>query len=145
MNHDDLDPRIVAALRDVPPAGDDLREAHLSAALAVLDRRGRGVAMRLASFAAAGLVLLGAGFVAGRADDDDTIATAGGSPGTDTEAAVKGSSDALGDACASPGRTVLGEFTDRERVRIIVLETAPARIVVLDARDCSTVAEVELP
>jgi hypothetical protein len=145
MNQDDLDPRIVAALRDVPAAADDLREAHLSAALGAVGNRGRGAALRPASFAAAAVLLLGAGFAAGQARDGDTMTTAAGSPASDTEAGVKGSTDALGDACPATGRTVLGEFTDRSLVRIIVLETAPARIVVLDALDCSTVAEVELP
>ncbi|MEN9792601.1 MAG: hypothetical protein RL330_679 [Actinomycetota bacterium] len=145
MNDDDLDPRIVAALRDVPVAGAELREAHISSALSVLDRRGRRASLRLASVAAAGLVLLGAGFLIGRAANDDGLVTVSGSMAVDTAEMVKGSADATGDACIRAGRTVLGEFTDRGLVRIIVLEAAPARIVVVDPRDCSTVAEVELP
>lgn len=145
MSDDDLDPRIVAALRDVPPADDGTRESHLAAALGALGTRRRSASMRVASVAAAGVVLLGAGFVAGSSRGDGGRAPAAGEALVVDESTVKGSADAVGDTCAAPGRTALGDYTDRGRVLLVVLDSDPSRIAVLDAGDCSTVAEVMLP
>ncbi len=144
MSDEDLDPRIVAALRDVSPADDGTRESHISVALEALGTRRRSASMRLASVAAAGIVLLGAGFVAGLNRGDGGRVPAAGEALVDVSS-VKGSADAKGDACAAPGRTRLGGYTDRGRVLIVVLETEPDRIAVLDALDCSIVTEVVLP
>ena len=72
MDNEELDPRIVAAMRDIPPAGDDVREVHIATALgaaggsstvghARTDRRGRWL-----SAAAAAVVLLAVGTAFGR-------------------------------------------------------------------------------
>lgn len=145
MTRDDLDPRLVSLLRDVPPADDAVRDRHVSLAVAAMPPASSRSAARRLAVAAAGLVVLGAGFALGASRDDNNGLTAENNAVVAATDAVKGSSDSIGDACPAEGRTVLAEYTDRGNARILALDTDPARIVVLDARDCSRVAEVELP
>lgn len=70
---EDLDPRIVAALRNVESVDDNTRETHIAAALSELDRNMTSRNMtsrarwRWLSSAAAALVLLAVGTAVGRA------------------------------------------------------------------------------
>lgn len=61
MNDDDLDPEVVAALRNVAPASDSLREQHITAALAEISpAEARSRFTRLSAAAAVVVLLVGA-------------------------------------------------------------------------------------
>ena len=67
-DNEELDPALAKALRDIPPAGAALRDAHIAAALAEMNpsvRRAPGRLRILTGVAAAAVVALGgAAFVA---------------------------------------------------------------------------------
>lgn len=73
---DELDPRLVAALRDVPSAADGVRDAHIANAVAVADGSATFVYRRFPnrrgwlSSAAAAVVLLAVGTAVGRSTVD---------------------------------------------------------------------------
>jgi hypothetical protein len=58
MNDDDLDPEVLAALRDVAPASDALRDKHIAAALAEISVASSRSRTKWLSAAAAVIVLL---------------------------------------------------------------------------------------
>jgi hypothetical protein len=58
MNDDDLDPEVLAALRDVAPASDALRDKHIAAALAEISAASSRSRTKWLSAAAAVIVLL---------------------------------------------------------------------------------------
>ena len=61
MNDDELDPLVLAALRDVVPASDALREQHIAAALAEISpAEARSRFTRLSAAAAVVVLLVGA-------------------------------------------------------------------------------------
>lgn len=74
MNNDDLDPRIVDAMRDVPSVDPDLREAHLAAAIEHVSSSsftysspsGRSSYSRVVAVAAAAIVVIAGSFAIGR-------------------------------------------------------------------------------
>ncbi|MEY3558309.1 MAG: hypothetical protein RL374_1015 [Actinomycetota bacterium] len=58
MNDDDLNPEVLAALSDVAPASDALRDKHIAAALAEISPAGAHSRVKWLSAAAAVIVLL---------------------------------------------------------------------------------------
>jgi hypothetical protein len=63
MNDDDLDPEVLAALRDVAPASDSLRNQHIAAALGEISTTSSRSRIKWLSAAAAVIVLLVGGNV----------------------------------------------------------------------------------
>ena len=145
MTSDELDPRLVSLLRNVPPIDDEVRDRHVALAIAEMPHESSRSAPRRVAVAAAGLLILGAGFTLGASREDRGGIAAENNAVVEATDTVKGSSNAMADTCSAEGRTVLTEYSSRGRVRIIALDTNPDRIVVRDAQDCSTVTEVELP
>lgn len=161
----DLDPAIVAALRDVPPADAGIRELHLATALAEVNgtavRNGSRRATRWLSVAAAALVLLGVGFITGSASRGSGVgsATANGetTSNVDSTLIVKGGG-AGGDAAgaAAPGTTspcpvestmtLLMRFETASGRMVAYVRTTPSpAIIVMDESTCSILREIDLP
>lgn len=81
MNNDDLDPRIVNAMRAVPPAESDMRESHIAAAIAQASTstftyastsRKRSYS-RVAAAAAAVLIVASGSFAIGRTSAPNSV------------------------------------------------------------------------
>lgn len=141
-DHDDeLDPNLVAALRDVPVADAATVDSQVAGALDHLGsvRTGTGPARRWLSVAAAVVVLL-AGFGLGRVDggSDDRTRNAAVDAAT-TTIAPKGAAN-----CPLPdGGRVIGEYRTEAGERTIIL--TETEILVVDAVTCETVQRVPLP
>lgn len=141
----DLDPAIVVALRDVPPADPALREAHIAAALGQISAAHRPpvastLRQRWLSVAAAAAALAG-GFVIGRAGDDASnqprnaaidVTTTTTPPKTGSGCAAE-----VGDG------QILAEYASADGPRIIVL--GEDALVILDAQSCEPVQTIPLP
>ena len=91
MNDDDLDPEIVAALRDIAPASDALRNQHITAALGEISTTSSRSRTKWLSAAAAVLVLLVGGNALYAALSPSTDSNVTPQTGAVTTVPVKGS------------------------------------------------------
>lgn len=170
-----LDDLIESAIRDVPPADPDVRERHITVALAELSgqvpRPSRFTAGRWAVAAAAAIVMVGAGFSLGRTTSNPATGLAGES-GTSVpdsslpaQTPVKGnapsessvSSDAQISAGA-PNRTnaspcddtigldPIARFQTEQGWRIAYVRDVPATtLLIVDEASCTVLQEIDLP
>lgn len=91
LDSDQLTPHIIAALRDIEPAGDALRDAHITSALGHLSVEARSPRRSWLAVAAASLVLVAGGVALGRATTNSKSTFASASPGsTATTVVTKG-------------------------------------------------------
>jgi hypothetical protein len=122
MNNDDhldpdqLTPNIVAALRDVSPASDDVRDHHIATALGHLGVEASRPRRPWLAAVAASVVLLAGGVVIGRSTTESKSTYASASPGeTATTVAAKGNlgvSTTLAPTCAArAGGTYIGSYS----------------------------------
>lgn len=141
----ELDPVIVAALRDVPSADQALREAQIAAALdhvevARTNAGGSPARQRWLSVAAATAALAG-GFLVGRAGDD----TANQPRNAAVDVTTTTMPPKTGTACATEvgdGR-ILAEYASNDGPRMIVL--GEDALVIIDAESCAPVQTIPLP
>lgn len=141
-----LDPAVVAAMRAVPPATDEVRERHIAAALGAIGpsvpARRTGTRQHWFSVAAATVALAG-GFALGRVGGGTTdlprnADLVGGPPTTATVPKT-------GTGCAATigNARVLTAYDSDDGPRTIVL--TDAEIIVLDATTCETLVTIPLP
>lgn len=150
--NDDLDPRLIAALRDLAPADDDIRDLHISTALAELRVSGRRPLMRSVSVAAALILLLGgvAAFRPGQSPRDSGVSAAEHTPislpsKTGTDVPVTNVDPGTTSECRSTldGSLQVGEYgPGHARFRV---DLNSESMEVLDPRTCVSIAIFDLP
>ena len=134
MNDDELDPLILAALRDVVPASDSLREQHIAAALAEISPASSRSRTKWLSAAAAIVVLL----IGGNA----LYASLAPSENAPTEIAMPNSTSSKvsppkGSACGADltDYTIVGTYTSSDSVQEVWSSTR--NLVVIDQASCA--------
>ena len=148
LDFDQLAPEIIAALRDVPPAGDGVREQQIASALRHLSVETRGLRRSWFGVAAASLVLVAGGIVAGRATTNSKSTFASASPGTSPTTAVAkgdlGTSQAIAPSCAD--RVVgqfIGSYSTKSRQWLMFVSGSSLDIV--DSATCVVASRTPLP
>ena len=134
MNDDELDPEVLAALRDVAPASDSLRDQHIAAALGEISTTSSRSRVKWLSAAAAVIVLLVGGNALYAAlspsSDTPTVAAATNNSVT-TSVPVKGS------VCGAnlTDYTIVGTYSSVGSVREVWSSTQ--NLVVVDPTSCA--------
>ena len=145
---DELSPAVRAAMRDVPPVDPAVREAQVAAALAVLDSpaegrvaRGGRTSGRTWLAAAAAVVLVASGVVAGRASRVDAPDLRNQAVSSTTTVPPKVAAE-----CADQltGRTYVGEWTDDDGTRRF-LSSDGDNFYVHDLATCDIVETIPRP
>jgi len=131
MNDDDLDPEVVAALRNVAPASDSLREQHITAALAEISpAEARSRFTRLSAAAAVVVLLVGATAIVrlGATSTDSNV-----TPRNDTITTVP----VKGSACGADltDYTIVGAYSSAGSVREVW--SSKQDLVVVDQTSCA--------
>ena len=131
MNDDELDPLVLAALRDVVPASDALREQHIAAALAEISpAEARSRFTRLSAAAAVVVLLVGATAIVrlGATSTDSNVTPRNGAI---TTVPVKGS------ACGAElvDYTIVGTYSSAGSVREVW--SSAQNLVVVDQASCA--------
>ena len=131
MNDDELDPLVLAALRDVVPASDALREQHIAAALAEISpAEARSRFTRLSAAAAVVVLLVGATAIVrlGATSTDSNVTPRNGAI---TTVPVKGS------ACGAElvDYTIVGTYSSAGSVREVW--SSARDLVVVDQSSCA--------
>ena len=141
MNDDELDPEVVAALRDVAPASEALRNQHIAAALADSAPASSRSRVKWLSAAAAVIVLLvgGNALYAALSPSSDTPTVAAAPHNSVTTVPVKGS------ACGADltGYTIVGTYSSAGSVREVW--SSAQNLVVVDPTSCAVIASYPLP
>lgn len=141
MNDDELDPKVLAALRNVAPASDALRDQHIAAALAESSPVSSRSRVRWLSAAAAVIVLIvgGNALYAALSPSNDTPTVAAAPNDSVTTVPVKGS------ACGTDltGYTIVGTYSSAGAVREVW--TSSQNLVVVDPSSCAVIASYPLP
>lgn len=150
--NDDLDPRLAAALRDVAPADDDVRDLHITAALAEFQARSVRPITRYFGVAAAMILLLGgvAVFRAGQntrnsgvAAAENLVTSVPAKSGIDSSTATDNA--ALPVACTSTieNSQVVGEYGPGTARLAVNLNSESMEV--FNPRTCASVTVFELP
>ncbi len=131
MNDDDLDPEVVAALRNVAPASDSLREQHITAALAEISpAEARSRFTRLSAAAAVVVLLVGATAIVrlGATSTDSNV-----TPRNDTITTVP----VKGSACGADltDYIIVGAYSSAGSVREVW--SSKQDLVVVDQTSCA--------
>lgn len=131
MNDDELDPLVLAALRDVVPASDSLREQHIAAALAEISPAEARSRFTWLSAAAAVVVLLVGATAIVRLGATSTDSNVTPQDGAITTVPVKGS------ACGAglTDYTFVGTYSSAGSVREVW--SSAQNLVVVDQTSCS--------
>jgi len=131
MNDDDLDPEVVAALRDIAPAPDALRNKHIAAALAEISPVGARSRVKWLGAAAAIVVLLVAGNALYASLSPSTDSNVTPQTVTVTTVPVKGS------ACGASltGYTIVGTYSSEGSVHEVW--SSKQGLVVVDQTSCT--------
>ena len=133
MNDDELDPEVLAALRDVAPASDSLRNQHIAAALAESSPVSFRSRVKWFSAAAAVIVLIvgGNALYAALSPSSDTPTVAAAPNNSVTTVPVKGS------ACGAElaDYTFVGTYSTAGSVREVWSSTQ--NLVVVDPTSCA--------
>jgi len=141
MNDDELDPEVVAALRDIAPASDALRNQHIAAALAESSPASSRSRVTWLSAAAAIVVLLIGG--------NSLYAALSPSGGTPTVAAAPNNSvttvPVKGSACgvSLTGYTIVGTYSSAGSMREVWSSTQ--NLVIVNPSTCAVIARYPLP
>ena len=132
MNDDELDPEVLAALRDVAPASDSLRDQHIAAALSESSPVSSRSRVTWLSAAAAIIVLIvgGNALYASLTSSTDSSVT----PKTDV---VSTSMPVKGSACGASlaDYTIVGTYSSAGSVREVW--TSSQNLVVVDPTSCA--------
>ena len=133
MNDDDLDPEVVAALRDIAPASDSLRNQHIAAALGEISPASSRSRAKWLSAAAAIIVLLvgGNALYASLSPSSDTPTVAAAPNNSVTAVPVKGSACGV----SLTGYTIVGTYSSAGSVREVW--SSKQDLVVLDQTSCA--------
>jgi hypothetical protein len=141
MNDDELDPEVVAALRDVAPASDALRDQHIAAALGAISTTSSRSRVKWLSAAAAVIVLLlgGNALYAALSPSSGTPTIAAAPNDSVTTVPVKGS------LCGADltDYTIVGTYSSAGSVREVW--TSSQNLVVVDPSSCAVIASYPLP
>ena len=133
MNDDELDPEVLAALRDVAPASDSLRNQHIAAALAESSPVSSRSRVKWLSAAAAVIVLIvgGNALYAALSPSSDTPTVAAAPNNSVTTVPVKGS------ACGAElaDYTFVGTYSTAGSVREVW--SSAQNLVVVDQASCA--------
>jgi hypothetical protein len=143
MTNDDdaLSPEVRAALRDVGPVDESLREEHLSRALAELPATGTtGRRWSLMTTAAAAVVALSVGALIGRSASDTGTEVRNATATTTTIAPAKASVDCAGQFGAE---IFVGEWTEGAMRKFITADDA--NFYVRDAATCAVLETIARP
>jgi len=139
MNDDELDPLVLAALRDVVPASDSLRNQHIAAALAEISpAEARSRFTRLSAAAAVVVLLVGATAIVrlGATSTDSNVTPRNGAI---TTVPVKGS------ACGADlaDYTIVGTYSSAGSVREVW--SSQQDLVVVDQTSCALLDTITHP
>ena len=141
MNDDELDPEVLAALRDVAPASDSLRNQHIAAALAESSPVSSRSRVKWLSAAAAVIVLIvgGNALYAALSPSSDTPTVAAAPNNSVTTVPVKGS------LCGADlaDYTIVGTYSSAGSVREVW--SSARDLVVVDQSSCAVIASYPLP
>ena len=133
MNDDELDPKVLAALRDVAPASDALRDQHIAAALAESSPVSSRSRVRWLGAVAAVIVLIvgGNALFAALSPSSDTPTVAAAPNNSVTTVPVKGS------ACGAglTDYTIVGTYSSAGSVREVW--SSARDLVVVDQSSCA--------
>ena len=133
MNEDELDPKVLAALRNVAPAPDALRDQHIAAALAESSPVSSRSRVKWLSAAAAVIVLIvgGNALYAALSPSNDTPTVAAAPNNSVTTVPVKGS------VCGADlaDYTIVGTYSSAGSVREVWSSTQ--NLVVVDPTSCA--------
>jgi len=141
MNDDELDPEVLAALRNVTPASDSLRNQHIAAALSESSPVSSRSRVKWLSAAAAVIVLLvgGNALYASLSPSSDTPTVAAAPNNSVTTVPVKGS------ACGASltGYTIVGAYSSAGSMREVWSSTQ--NLVIVNPSSCAVIASYPLP
>ena len=142
MNDDELDPEVLAALRDVAPASDSLRNQHIAAALAESSHVSSRSRVKWLSAAAAVIVLIVGGnalYAALSPSSDTPIVAAAANNSVTTTVPVKGS------VCGAnlTDYTIVGTYSSAGSVREVW--TSSQNLVVVDPSSCAQLGTITHP
>jgi hypothetical protein len=139
MNDDDLDPEVVAALRDIAPASDSLRNQHIAAALGEISPASSRSRAKWLSAAAAVIVLLVGGNALYASLSPSTDSNVTPRNGDATTIPVKGS------ACGASltGYTIVGTYSSDGSVREVW--ASAQNLVIVNPDSCAVIASYPLP
>ena len=140
MNDDELDPEVLAALRNVAPASDALRDQHIAAALGKISPAGARSRIKWLGAAAAIVVFLvgGNALYASLSSSTDSSVT----PKTDV---VSTSMPVKGSACGADltGYTIVGTYSSAGSVREVW--SSAQNLVVVDQSSCAALGTFTHP
>ena len=131
MNDDDLDPEVVAALRDIAPASDSLRNQHIAAALGEISPASSRSRAKWLSAAAAIIVLLVGGNALYASLSPSTDSNVTPRNGGVTTVPVKGSACGV----SLTGYTIVGTYSSDGSVREVW--SSAQNLVVADQTSCA--------
>ena len=131
MNDDELDPEVLASLRDVVPASDALRDQHIASALAEISAASSRSRIKWLSAAAAVIVLLVGGNALYASLSPSTDSNVTPRNGGVTTVPVKGS---VCDASLT-GYTFVGTYSSADSVREVW--SSKQDLVVVDQTSCA--------
>jgi hypothetical protein len=141
MNDDELDPEVLAALRNVAPASDAVRNQHIAAALAESSPVSSRSRIKWLSAAAAVIVLIvgGNALYAALSPSSDTPTVAAAPNNSVTTVPVKGS------LCGADltDYTIVGTYSSAGSVREVW--SSAQSLVVVDPFSCAVIASYPLP
>lgn len=147
LDSDQLTPHIIAAMRDVEPADDALRDAHITSALGHLSVEARSPLRSWLTVAAASLILVAGGVVIGRATSNSKSTFASASPGaTATTTVAKGDlgTTTIVPLCASRvAGTFIGSYSANGRQWLMYVSDKTLAIV--NNTSCEIASRTPLP
>ena len=139
MNDDDLDPEVVAALRDIAPASDALRNQHIAAALAESSPASSRSRVKWLGAAAAVIVLLVGGNALYAALSPSTDSNVTPRNGGVTTVPIKGY------VCGAnlADYTIVGTYSSAGSVREVW--SSKQDLVIVNPSTCAVIARYPLP
>lgn len=142
MNDDELDPEVLAALRDVAPASDSLRNQHIAAALGEISTTSSRSRAKWLSAAAAIIVLIVGGnalYAALSPSSDTPTVAAAPNDSVTTSVPVKGS------VCGAnlTDYTIVGTYSSAGSAREVW--TSKQDLVVVDQSSCAVLGTFTHP
>ena len=142
MNDDELDPKVLVALRNVTPASDAVRNQHIAAALAESPPVSSRSRVKWVRAAAAVIVLLVGGnalYAALSPSGEMPTVAAARNNSVPTSVPVKGS------ACVADltGYTIVGTYSAAGSVREVW--SSEQKLVIVNPTSCAVIASYPLP